>query len=242
MNGKPARPLVRSALSNTSVLTPASTNTSRRQLAVYEDNNRSAPAESGIAYASTHHAQQQDSAHEASAPFSHPSQSVATPHHSSYPPPPPPSSAHHTSAHTQSMAINSGPQYADPELSFQSASYAGSYDSSFSAHSPWTPGSAPLDHQYTQPYYPVAMDRAMEPILMPGEVPAPRPPISYAALIGEALLEAPPPHQLYVSEISDSIKSRYVCEYPSLSLQRHVVGTNVHRFPLRLKDRVEYTR
>lgn len=51
-----------------------------------------------------------------------------------------------------------------------------------------------------------------EPILAPGEVPAPRPPMSYAALIGEALLLAPPPHQLYVSEISDSIKKRYACE------------------------------
>ncbi|WVQ74466.1 hypothetical protein IAR50_004067 [Cryptococcus sp. DSM 104548] len=48
-----------------------------------------------------------------------------------------------------------------------------------------------------------------EPILAPGELPAPRPPMSYAALIGEALLLAPPPHQLYVSEISDSIKKRY---------------------------------
>nr|ODN90594.1 hypothetical protein L203_01705 [Cryptococcus depauperatus CBS 7841] len=48
-----------------------------------------------------------------------------------------------------------------------------------------------------------------EPILAPGELPAPRPPMSYAALIGEALLMAPPPHQLYVSEISDSIKRRY---------------------------------
>lgn len=52
-----------------------------------------------------------------------------------------------------------------------------------------------------------------EPILAPGELPAPRPPMSYAALIGEALLLAPPPHQLYVSEISDSIKKRYPCEY-----------------------------
>ncbi|WRT69258.1 uncharacterized protein IL334_006242 [Kwoniella shivajii] len=48
-----------------------------------------------------------------------------------------------------------------------------------------------------------------EPILAAGELPAPRPPMSYAALIGEALLMAPPPHQLYVSEISDSIKKRY---------------------------------
>lgn len=51
--------------------------------------------------------------------------------------------------------------------------------------------------------------KLQEPILAPGELPAPRPPMSYAALIGEALLMAPPPHQLYVSEISDSIKKRY---------------------------------
>ncbi|WOO83723.1 Forkhead box protein D4 [Vanrija pseudolonga] len=48
-----------------------------------------------------------------------------------------------------------------------------------------------------------------EPILAPGEQPAPRPAPSYAALIGEALLLSPPPHQLYVSEISESIKKRY---------------------------------
>jgi hypothetical protein len=227
MNGKPGRSLVRSSLSS-SVLTPASTNTSRRQLGVYEDNHRSAPAESGIAYASTH---QQGSAHEASAPFSHSSQSVANHHHSSYPPPPPlQSSVHHSSAHTQSMPINSGPQYSDPDLSFQSASYAGSYDSSYGSHSPWTPGSAPLEHQYNQAYY-TSMDRAIEPILAPGEVPAPRPPISYAALIGEALLYAPPPHQLYVSEISESIKSRYACEYPS-SLRY----THPHPFPFPYKS------
>jgi hypothetical protein len=56
--------------------------------------------------------------------------------------------------------------------------------------------------------------KEIEPILAPGEVPAPRPPMSYAALIGEALLLAPPPHQLYVSEISESIKRRYACESP----------------------------
>jgi hypothetical protein len=51
-----------------------------------------------------------------------------------------------------------------------------------------------------------------EPILQPGELPAPRPSNSYAALIGEALLAAAPPHQLYVSEISDIIKRKYPCE------------------------------
>jgi hypothetical protein len=52
-----------------------------------------------------------------------------------------------------------------------------------------------------------------EPILMPGELPAPRPSATYAALIGEALLTAPAPHQLYVAEISDMIKRKYACEY-----------------------------
>lgn len=50
------------------------------------------------------------------------------------------------------------------------------------------------------------------PILEPGEELAARPPFTFAALIGQALLEAPPPHQLYVSEIADSIKKRYACE------------------------------
>ncbi|GMK57110.1 hypothetical protein CspeluHIS016_0309500 [Cutaneotrichosporon spelunceum] len=48
-----------------------------------------------------------------------------------------------------------------------------------------------------------------EPFLLPNEDELPRPAPSYAALIGEALLLAEPPHQLYVSEISESIKARY---------------------------------
>ncbi|BEJ07625.1 hypothetical protein CcaverHIS641_0408940 [Cutaneotrichosporon cavernicola] len=48
-----------------------------------------------------------------------------------------------------------------------------------------------------------------EPFLLPNEDELPRPAPSYAALIGEALLLADPPHQLYVSEISESIKARY---------------------------------
>lgn len=52
-----------------------------------------------------------------------------------------------------------------------------------------------------------------EPILMPGEEPLPRPTKPYAALIGEALLLAPPPHHLYVSEICASIRARYPCEF-----------------------------
>ncbi|OXG39998.1 hypothetical protein C359_03918 [Cryptococcus neoformans Bt120] len=73
-----------------------------------------------------------------------------------------------------------------------------------------------IPHRQQQPQYPWGDVHAAtmpgkqdEPILAPGELPAPRPPMSYAALIGEALLLAPPPHQLYVSEISDSIKKRY---------------------------------
>jgi hypothetical protein len=57
------------------------------------------------------------------------------------------------------------------------------------------------------------VQRPAEPILAPGEDVAQRPPACYAALIAEALLLSDPPHQLLVSEISESIKSRYVCEY-----------------------------
>ncbi|GFZ47182.1 hypothetical protein JCM24511_04925 [Saitozyma sp. JCM 24511] len=70
-----------------------------------------------------------------------------------------------------------------------------------------------MSYHHHQSYYPYPMPQTAikqdEPILALGELPAPRPPMSYAALIGEALLMAPPPHQLYVSEISDSIKKRY---------------------------------
>lgn len=111
----------------------------------------------------------------------------------------------------------SGTPYSDQEVSFQSSTYAGSYESSFGSNSPWTPQSAEIGgHHHYHPYYAHAQamsNKIEEPILAPGEVPAPRPPMSYAALIGEALLLAPPPHQLYVSEISDSIKKRYACEY-----------------------------
>lgn len=76
-----------------------------------------------------------------------------------------------------------------------------------------------IAHKQQQPQYHWADAHAAtmpgkqdEPILATGELPAPRPPMSYAALIGEALLLASPPHQLYVSEISDSIKKRYPCE------------------------------
>ncbi|ORX39281.1 hypothetical protein BD324DRAFT_619120 [Kockovaella imperatae] len=107
------------------------------------------------------------------------------------------------------------------ELSFHTTtSYPGSYESAFSsADSPWIQAASYPPQSWAgqaqhppyqiiyQPFPPRGKD--MEPILEPGELPAPRPQTSYAALIGEALLMAPPPHQLYVSEISDSIKKRY---------------------------------
>ena len=221
MKGQTGRPVLRPAASHNSVLTPASVNWSRRSGA--EDNNsahRPNTTESSIVYNTTqqgtgHHQ------HEASVPYTqHP---VAT--HSSYPPAPPhPSSHSHSSSHTQSQSlpINSGNPYSDPELSYQNASYSGSYDSSFGPHSPWTASPQIESSGYSQ-YYQDTMpvSRIDEPILGPGEVPAPRPPISYAALIGEALLLAPSPHQLYVSEISESIKRRYVCEFLHTHMTTH---------------------
>lgn len=59
---------------------------------------------------------------------------------------------------------------------------------------------------------PSRMKGDKEPILLPGEKELPRPNRSYASLIGEALLRSPPPHHLYVSEISESIKAHYRCE------------------------------
>lgn len=72
---------------------------------------------------------------------------------------------------------------------------------------------------------PLTGSRQKEPIIKPGEQIAVKPNLSYAALIGEALLLAPPPHNLYVAEISESIKSRYLCESPfviSLLLCRNI--------------------
>jgi hypothetical protein len=213
MNGKTGRPVLRPTLSHNTVLTPASVNWNRRSAAEDPNSARSSTTESNLVYNTTqpgtgHHQ------HEASAPYTQ--HSVAT--HSSYPPAAPlPSSHPHSSSHTQSqsMSINSGNQYSDQELSYQTASYSGSYDSSFGPHSPWTASPQIESSGYQQ--YPyghghMPVNRIDEPILGPGEVPAPRPPISYSALIGEALLLAPPPHQLYVSEISESIKRRYVCK------------------------------
>ena len=137
---------------------------------------------------------------------------------------PPHPSQPHSSPQLQQGTAGYPQPYAD-ESAFHTNSYAApqaSYDSSFSSGgSPWTPPTVPA-FPPSQPYgYPMPpgyiynmypRGKEMEPILEPGELPAPRPPMSYAALIGEALLVAPPPHQLYVSEISDSIKRRYACE------------------------------
>ena len=131
-----------------------------------------------------------------------------------------------TQQHQQQQSINVTNPYND-ELSFHTTSYAGSYDTYHSTGSPW-PINPSLDAQHARShvFYPVhnmsqsaykSADYAWkqdEPILAPGELPAPRPQMSYAALIGEALLVAPAPHQLYVSEISESIKRRYACESP----------------------------
>ena len=141
--------------------------------------------------------------------------------------PPPPvgapfnTSSDNNSAPSSTNVVNGVASYSD-ELSFHTTSYPGSYDSSFSSdNSPLVQPSSYPPQTWGQPqppyqiiYQPFPRGKDMEPILEPGEVPAPRPPMSYAALIGEALLMAPPPHQLYVSEISDLIKKRYACEYP----------------------------
>ncbi|RXK35827.1 hypothetical protein M231_06921 [Tremella mesenterica] len=105
------------------------------------------------------------------------------------------------------------------DLSFSTSnnSYAGTEnatgDSSFDSSCSYPSATSwSLDPHAQAQYYGWGMSsppKLQEPILAPGELPAPRPPMSYAALIGEALLLAPPPHQLYVSEISDSIKKRY---------------------------------
>ncbi|KJE04223.1 hypothetical protein I311_02030 [Cryptococcus gattii NT-10] len=119
------------------------------------------------------------------------------------------------------------PQYAAP---FNDASSSSEYPYNPSPYGTPAYASAPypqpnwqmtsishaIAHKQQQPQYHWADVHAAtmpgkqdEPILATGELPAPRPPMSYAALIGEALLLASPPHQLYVSEISDSIKKRY---------------------------------
>jgi hypothetical protein len=159
--------------------------------------------------------------HEANAPFATLTSGTSTtssstqPHSSTYDNKPSVTTNSHNSHQiTTSRDIHTG--YND-DSAFHTTSY-GSYDSSFSSshggngNSPWL---APIQAQLPHPYYPMyAMppQKEIEPILAPGEIPAPRPPMSYAALIGEALLMAPPPHQLYVSEISDSVKKRYACE------------------------------
>lgn len=233
MSGK-GRPVLRASQTHNGALTPISATTSwSRRDDSHNVHSRVAPLGQ-----SQHQQQQQQqqhhngssglsatypntplsTTHEASAPYSHPGAPIATGTYSgsaggAAPPPPSSSHYHHSSSHTQAMPINNGTPYSE-EYSFQSSGYAGSYDSSYGSNSPWAPQSA-IEHgyHYHHPYYSQMMSSKIEePILGPGEVPAPRPPMSYAALIGEALLTAPPPHQLYVSEISDSIKRRYACE------------------------------
>lgn len=70
-----------------------------------------------------------------------------------------------------------------------------------------------VPYGYRVPHMQLQHTKPPEPILKPGEVPATKPALSYAALIGEALLTSAPPHHLYVSEISESIKSKHACEY-----------------------------
>jgi hypothetical protein len=142
--------------------------------------------------------------------------------------------AHFGSSGTGSSIVTSNPLHtqhpqatpsnAFDELHISANSYSPPYEP-LPAFSPWqTHASLPTDSGFGRAlvhpayaYHPYPMPanfkiKVEEPILAPGELPAPRPPNSYAALIGEALLLAPAPHQLYVSEISDSIKKRYPCE------------------------------
>lgn len=156
-----------------------------------------------------------------------------------------PSPAHHQS-HSFPPSLNGTP-YTD-EASFHTTSY--SYDTSFSSthsNSPWSQppplvASPHFGHQaplppsfYPHPYFDMYNQsvKQLEPILAPGELPAPRPPMSYAALIGEALLIAPLPHHLYVAEISESIKKRYACE---------LIVLHTYLFPALLlrSDRVQW--
>lgn len=224
MSGK-ARPVLRASQTHNGALTPISATTSwSRRDDGHNGQSRLAPLgqnqhqqqqqqHGSVQLSATYPNTPLSTTHEASAPYSHSDAPIATGTYGSAAPPPP-SSSHHHSSHTQSMPIsNNATPYAE-EYSFQSSAYAGSYDSSYGSNSPWAPQSA-VEHgnHYQHPYYSQMMSSKIdEPILAPGEVPAPRPPMSYAALIGEALLTAPPPHQLYVSEISDSIKRRYACE------------------------------
>lgn len=152
----------------------------------------------------------------------------------SYAAPPPPNFATHPSApppHT----------YSD-DIGLHSSSYTSSPYESVPSYSPWPAHSSlpshselhsrfPPGYPYPPPthYWSQAPTKMDEPLLAPGELPAPRPPMSYAALIGEALLLAAPPHQLYVSEISDSIKRRYSCECPfRLSHEPSAIHNHLH--------------
>lgn len=240
MGSKSNRPVLRPSLSHNSAVNPNNSATTWSRVAP-PPSYRGGPIStessvSGVPLSATYPntpLSQQGSVHEASAPFSHPSnpanthpsgtayptapvsgavaaQQQAQPHHSS-------SSHHHSSSHThtQPMSVATTGPTSDQDVSFQSSAYPGSYDSSYGSSSPWTPQSANVDpayYHYHPHYQHMVSSKLEEPILAPNEMPAPRPPMSYAALIGEALLLAPPPHQLYVSEISESIKKRYACK------------------------------
>ncbi|WWD21188.1 hypothetical protein CI109_105672 [Kwoniella shandongensis] len=148
-------------------------------------------------------------------PATHPHPQPYSYSHYQFGPPPPPPSYTYSSSDNNNSNNNNGLSPYTPS-SYGWGNNTGGNPNASSLSSSWPPMSSSIIHPHQQqsPYHWSMHHMAMpakqdEPILAPGELPAPRPPMSYAALIGEALLLAPPPHQLYVSEISDSIKKRY---------------------------------
>ena len=141
--------------------------------------------------------------------------------------------SHHEA--TTPFAVHSGPVstlYSD-ELPFHTTSTTNPYPHSYDSfdqhhHLPFYPLGAMPPVQYRTSDHRQKQD---EPVLGHGEMPAPRPPMSYAALIGEALLLSPPPHSLYVSEISDSIQRRYTCESAILPRLFHSSSLNCTSAP-----------
>ncbi|WVQ81348.1 hypothetical protein IAT38_003471 [Cryptococcus sp. DSM 104549] len=197
---KAARPALRPSLSHNAAVhsTPSPSTWPRRIMtapAEHEANTpfaaATAPGTSTSAAAATH----PSSSHP-----SHSSRSHSHPAHHYHP----------YSTHTPPPA-----PYAD-DYAYPAPSYGAPSYQPYTPQTAWNMASIshPPPPHHQAPYHwgmhhmaiPTKQD---EPILQPGELPAPRPPMSYAALIGEALLLAPPPHQLYVSEISDSVKKRY---------------------------------
>ncbi|WWC91019.1 uncharacterized protein L201_005959 [Kwoniella dendrophila CBS 6074] len=185
--------------------------------AVSENNNTS--TSQGIPIVHGHQSQSSHHQHEANTPYLSTSVSSTSSVGSHL------NSLSHISAHPHLYPQQHQPQtyYNHPQ---EESHYPSSYDGyPSSTSSPWQQPMSTIipHHQQQQPqqqqqqqspyhwgmHHMAIPQKQDEPILAPGELPAPRPPMSYAALIGEALLLAPPPHQLYVSEISDSIKKRY---------------------------------